>query len=109
MSMTPPLQNFFRDAAGDPRTEEHIQPLFQSAGVRIERIASHGRASEDGFWYDQPTDEWVMLMLGSAVLEYEDAPPVELKKGDWLIIPRHVRHRVASTSSDAIWLAVHAS
>jgi len=32
---------------------------------------------------------------------------VELKEGDYLTIPRHVQHRVAQTSAETIWLAVH--
>jgi cupin 2 domain-containing protein len=30
-----------------------------------------------------------------------------LKAGDHLRIPAHLRHRVASVSDDALWLAVH--
>jgi len=32
---------------------------------------------------------------------------VALKAGDWIAIPAHSRHRVESTSADALWLAVH--
>jgi cupin 2 domain-containing protein len=31
-----------------------------------------------------------------------------LKPGDHLLIPAHCRHRVASVSGDAVWLALHA-
>ena len=34
---------------------ELTETLVQTKGVRIERIVSHGHASPDGFWYDQPT------------------------------------------------------
>lgn len=88
-------------------SDEIFTTLFEKAGVKIERIASHGQASPEGFWYDQPQDEWVLLVKGSAVLEIADQPPITLKAGDHVAIPAHVRHRVASTSADALWLAVH--
>ena len=109
MHTTMQPQNFFQDSADDAKSGERIETLLENAAVRIERIASRGRASEDGFWYDQTTDEWVMLVRGGAVLEFESAPAVELRQGDWLLVPRHVRHRVARTSGDALWLAVHVS
>ena len=42
-----------------------------------------------------------------ATLEFADGERVELNEGDSLTIPRHVRHRVAQTSEETIWLAVH--
>ncbi len=88
-------------------TQEIFTTLFEKAGVKIERIDSHGQASPEGFWYDQPQDEWVLLVKGAAILEIADQPPLTLKAGDHVLIPSHVRHRVASTSADALWLAVH--
>lgn len=88
-------------------SEETFTTLFEKAGVKIERIDSHGQASAEGFWYDQLQDEWVLLVKGDAVLEIADQPPLTMKAGDHVLIPAHVRHRVASTSADALWLAVH--
>jgi cupin 2 domain-containing protein len=88
-------------------SEEIFTTLFEKAGVKIERIDSHGQASPEGFWYDQPQDEWVLLVKGDAELEIADQPPITLKAGDHIAIPAHVRHRVARTSADALWLAVH--
>lgn len=89
--------------------EETFTTLFEKAGIKIERIDSHGQASPEGFWYDQPQDEWVLLVKGAAVLEIADQPPLTLKVGDHVLIPAQIRHRVASTSADALWLAVHVS
>jgi cupin 2 domain-containing protein len=89
--------------------EEIFTTLFEKAGVKIERIDSHGQASPGGFWYDQPQDEWVFLVKGDAVLAIADQPPLILKAGDHVLIPAHIRHRVASTSADALWLAVYVS
>ena len=46
---------------------------MQGAGVRIERIVSTGQASPPGFWYDQPDDEFVVLLAGAAALRFEEA------------------------------------
>jgi cupin 2 domain-containing protein len=92
----------------DPHfTEETCDALFEKNGVKIERIISRGQASTEGFWYDQPCDEWVMIMRGEAVLEVQDQEPLSMHPGDHVMIPRHVRHRVARTTPDTLWLAVH--
>lgn len=79
-------------------------------GVRIERIVSTGQSSPPGFWYDQPDDEFVVVLAGIGVLRFEDGDrPLTLGPGDWIEIPAHVRHRVESTQADppTVWLAVH--
>ena len=88
--------------------EELFTTLLQARGVRIERIATHGHQSPDGFWYDQPTNEWVLVLKGAAKVEFQDKT-VEMKPGDYLDIPAHRKHRVAWTTPDepTIWLAVH--
>jgi cupin 2 domain-containing protein len=80
--------------------------------VRIERIVSTGQESPPGFWYDQPDDEFVVLLAGAARLRFEDGDvTLDMKAGDWVEIPAHVRHRVESTQADppTVWLAVHRS
>jgi cupin 2 domain-containing protein len=78
--------------------------------VRIERIVSTGQASPAGFWYDQPDDEFVVLLSGSAVLRFEEGDRLmPMAPGDWVEIAAHVRHRVEETDRDrpSVWLAVH--
>lgn len=90
--------------------EEVFEPLLQTDSACIERIVSHGQASPPGFWYDQPDDEWVMLVAGQAELLFEDGDGgtrLAMQAGDWVTIPARHRHRVESTSVDAVWLAVH--
>ena len=86
---------------------EHFLSLFETQAVRIERIVSRSHSSPAGFWYDQPHHEWIMLVRGHATLEFADGELVELKEGDYLAIPPHVKHRVQQTASETIWLAVH--
>lgn len=81
---------------------EQTETLLENAAMRIERIVSN-RASTD--WYDQAEDEWIVLLKGEAVLEFEESSVV-LRAGDTLLLPAHRRHRVASTSGDALWLTV---
>ncbi len=91
--------------------EELVEILAEgSGGVRIERIVSRGHSSPPDFWYDQKTTEWVTLLKGTAVLQFENDPEtVKLLSGDWIEIPAGCRHRIEETSSesDTIWLAVH--
>lgn len=89
---------------------EVFQPLAGTAGTRIERIVSTGQASPDGFWYDQDTAEFVLLVAGAAALRIEGEPtPRHLAPGDWLELPAGCRHRVDSTQAHppTVWLAVH--
>jgi cupin 2 domain-containing protein len=92
------------------QAEEQIDLLAETPGVRVERIVSTGQASAPGFWYDQPDDELVVLLAGAARLRFEEGDATfDMKAGDWIDIPAHVRHRVESTQADppTVWLAVH--
>jgi cupin 2 domain-containing protein len=90
--------------------QEEIATLAENAGARIERIVSTGQASPPGFWYDQASTEWVVVLAGRAALRFENEPePRLLGPGDWLEIPTHARHRVEWTDAErpTVWLAVH--
>ena len=88
--------------------EEFLEVLMSGKGSsRIERIVSQGHSSPPDFWYDQDEWEFVAVLGGSAVLEFEDGA-LEMNEGDWVIIPEHCRHRVERTSEDTpcVWLTV---
>jgi len=90
--------------------QEEITTLLASSALRIERIVSRGQASPPGFWYDQPHDEWVIVIAGNAALAFEDdGTTTRMGPGDYLHIPAHRRHRVAWTdpAQATVWLAVH--
>ena len=42
-----------------------FREILRTETFRIERIVSRGQASPPGFWYDQETDEWVLLVSGA--------------------------------------------
>jgi cupin 2 domain-containing protein len=95
------------DYAGEKPDHEIFTPLVSGRDFELEEIASYGAASPEGFWYNQDRDEWVLLAKGEATLRFEEGESIELKAGDHLIIPAGKRHRVESTSLDAVWVALH--
>jgi len=98
-----------------PSDGERLEALAAGRGVRVERIVSRGHASPEGFWYDQETEEWVLVVSGRAELEVAEGDPtlpsrvVPLGPGDFLTLPAGCRHRVRWTTPDepTVWLAVH--
>ena len=100
------IKNLFAGIA-DAKSGEEFLTLFENANAKIERIVSHTHSSPAGCLYDQVEEEWVVVLRGTATLEFAAGELVELKEGDCLTIPRHVKHRVARTGKDTIWLAVH--
>lgn len=100
------VKNLFANP-GRGTVGEELLTLFESANVKIERIVSHSSPSPTGFWYDQDDDEWVIVLRGTAILEFADGKQVELREGDYLTLARHVKHRVARTDAETIWLAVY--
>lgn len=87
--------------------EEFSETLFSASGaIRVERIISYGHVTPEGGWYDQEQDEWVTVLEGTARLQFADGTEVTLNRGDHLVLPRHVKHRVSHTSSPCVWLAV---
>ncbi len=89
--------------------EELFQILVSGEGMRIERIVSKGHVSPAGYWYEQPENEWVMVVKGEATLRFEkDDRIVHLAEGNYVNIEAHERHRVEWTRENAetVWLAV---
>ena len=106
--MKPTVRNLLRDLPSASLAEA-TETLASGPGVRIERIVSMGQVSPDGFWYDQPEDEWVMVVSGSARLTIEGEPgELVITAGDAILIPAHCRHRVTWTDphQPTVWLAV---
>ncbi|MBT4329498.1 MAG: cupin domain-containing protein [Gammaproteobacteria bacterium] len=92
----------------DEVEQELFDELIHSDNVRIERIVSKGQSSPESGWYDQDEQEWVVVLQGGGVIQFEDGDEVKLSSGDYINIPAHRRHRVAWTAPDCvtIWLAV---
>ena len=89
--------------------QELVEVILISPNVSIERIISQGQSSAENFWYNQDENEWVMVLKGQAKLLFErDTEPIALNAGDYINIPKHVKHCVEWTTPDepTIWLAV---
>ena len=101
-------ENIF-DNVPDVVPEEIFSLLLKDKNVRIERIVSQGQRTPAGEWYDQMQNEWVIVLQGEAVIEYENMAQHTLKVGDYLFIPANTRHRVSWTTATekTVWLAVH--
>ena len=102
--------NLAGDLPNRPLPDEVVDPLVECQGLRIERIVSVGQTTPEGQWYDQDTDEWVLVIAGAARLRIEgEATDRELGEGDWILLPAHCRHRVTWTRAEppTVWLAIH--
>jgi len=88
---------------------EWSESLLENKHVRIERIISEGHASPTDFWYDQETEEWILLLSGAARLRLEGHELIELRPGSYLTIAPHQRHQVEWTDPQqrTTWLAIH--
>ena len=89
------------------KNEERFFEIFKNETIKIEKIVSNGQISPEIFWYEQEKSEFILLLEGFAILEFENRI-VELKKGDCLNIEANQKHRVKFTSLDepTVWFAV---
>ncbi len=102
-------KNIFRNIPAE-LPNELLEEILTGNSFRLERIVSRGQASEEGFWYDQDENEWVILLQGSAGLRFAGKEElVVLCPGDYARIPQHYKHRVEWTDQDqeTVWLAVY--
>lgn len=89
---------------------ECIELLRRTSTMTLERIVSFSSVTPKGEWYDQAWDEWVLLVQGAAKLRLEgETTLLELRTGDYVLLPAHRRHRVEWTDPEGpvIWLALH--
>jgi cupin 2 domain-containing protein len=99
--------NIFDSIPEDMRAEV-FDNIVSSPNLRIGRILSKGHTSPETGWYDQDENEWVMVIDGQATIEFVDGTLVSLRKGDYLNIPAHSKHKVSWSDPNqiTIWLAV---
>lgn len=98
--------NIFEQIIVD-KNEEKFFEIFKNETIKIEKIVSNGQTSPENFWYEQEKSEFILLLEGFAILEFENRE-VELKKGDCINIKAKQKHRVKFTSLNepTIWFAV---
>ena len=54
------IRNIF-SALPEDFSNEAVEELVRSSGIRIERIVSHGHSSPESGWYDQEESEWMCM------------------------------------------------
>ncbi|MEZ5082657.1 MAG: cupin domain-containing protein [Bacteroidales bacterium] len=91
------------------KEQEVFESIIDTKNILVERIVTLNHYDKPGKWYDQETDEWVLLLKGNAIIEIKDEEIITLNEGDYCFLPAHKIHRVKQTSekSPCIWLAVH--
>ena len=94
--------NFLNNLVFD-ETDEVVTTHFETETFWVERITSSGQTSD---WYEQDEDEWVMLLSGEAELELADGTIIALTPYSTFWFPKYMRHRVAKTSKECIWLCI---
>ena len=87
-----------------PVSGELFDVVHDRDGVTIEHIVSG--AGVEPVEYEQDHDEWVLVLEGSATLDVAGSV-VHVRTGDWLFLPAHVTHTVASAEPGTRWLGVH--
>ena len=102
------MSNIFENVPTDLSCEV-FENLISSNTIKVERIVSKGHTSPESGWYDQGQHEWVMVLKGSAMIEFDNQDAVRLNPGDYVNIPAHQKHRVAWTDTfcETVWLAIH--
>jgi len=73
------LTNIF-NIQGFNLPEELIEILAQNENIKIERIISEGHTSPKNFWYNQETNEFVILLKGEAEILFENDERVKLSR-----------------------------
>lgn len=81
--------------------EEIEEGIFENEKVRALRILSLNQVTD---YMVQDEDEVVILMEGVASIETE-SEIVRMKKGDFLFIPKDLRHRVIDQDK-AVWFCL---
>jgi len=92
------------DASLAPAHGEREDELARVRNLVVRQILSG--ALDAPVDYRQDEDEWVVVLGGGAVLEV-DGEQLDLRPGDWVLLPAGTPHRLVRTEPDTNWLAVH--
>ena len=87
-----------------PELGENSEEVARLGSVVIEHILSGALPAPVD--YNQSHGEWVLVLEGAAALEVGDER-FDLTRGDWVLLPADVPHRLVDTRPGTAWLAVH--
>ena len=91
-------------AEAAPELGERFVAIAELGVARVEQILSGALVDQPSF--EQSHDEWVLLVDGSARM-LVDGEELELRPGDWLLLPAGCPHTVLETEPGTSWLALH--
>jgi cupin 2 domain-containing protein len=98
------LRGHLAPAAGAPAAGELVTRLVELPGATVEQILSGTLPEPVSF--EQAHDEWVVVLEGGAKLVV-DGTELELRSGEWLLLPAGCPHTLVETQPGTSWLAVH--
>jgi len=107
----PAINNIFKKIPANLE-DEYFENILKNKNFSLERIITEGQTTPRGRWLCEDTNEWVLLVSGSAKLMFKSDGHIQaLIPGDHLIIPTGTYHRVEWTDPDVktVWLALHYS
>jgi len=90
--------------------EEYFEEILRTEDFSLERIVSEGQITPIGTWLCEDTNEWVILLSGSAKIQFKlSGSTLSLHHGDHFTIPAGTYHRVEWTDPQAktVWVALH--
>jgi cupin 2 domain-containing protein len=93
-----------RDPHDAPAEGETATVLAEFGNVVVEQILTGRLRGPADF--DQPQDEWVVVLAGGATLEVA-GEQVSVGPGDWVLLPARTPHRLVHAEPGTSWLAVH--
>ncbi len=92
-------------SSGPAEGEQAVEVARLAGGTRVEQILSGELPGPVDLQQDH--EEWVVLLDGTAELEVDDER-LDLRPGDWVLLPAGTPHRLVRTGVGTRWLAVHA-
>ena len=101
--MAEPTHGRLRAVDTAPATGEESWPVATVAGVVVEQILSGRLDAPVDYLAD--VDEWVVVLAGHAVVEVAGAS-LELRAGDWVMLPAQTPHRLVETEAGTNWITV---
>lgn len=87
-----------------PLENEIFEILHKQKDIEITHIVSSSKIPNKE--YDQEEDEFVLLLEGEARLSIEGKEKL-LKKGDYIFLPAHTKHKILHVKNNTHWLAIY--
>jgi quercetin dioxygenase-like cupin family protein len=100
----PFIRGHLEESSNAPAEGERVTRLVELATLTVEQILSGTLPGPVSF--EQAHDEWVLVIEGRAKL-LVDGTELELRAGEWLLLPAGCPHTLLETEPGTNWLAVH--